>query len=115
MPVHIEIFCEYLSNRIFHVLTFHLKAQFLTANKVKPFAESKQKRKINDENGKVAGTLSLYRFIITLFPYQIVKQPFCLREISHAFYPAANLKRIFLAVLHETADSGQRALRMIRA
>jgi hypothetical protein len=31
MPVHIEIFGEYLSNRIFHVLTFHLKAQFFNS------------------------------------------------------------------------------------
>jgi hypothetical protein len=31
MPVHIEIFGEYLPNRIFHVLTFHLKAQFFNS------------------------------------------------------------------------------------
>ena len=31
MPVRIEIFCEYLPNRIFHILTFHLKAQFFNS------------------------------------------------------------------------------------
>lgn len=37
MPVRIEIFGEYLSDRIFHILTFHIGVQLLTAYKVKPF------------------------------------------------------------------------------
>ncbi len=31
MPVRVEIFGEYLPNRIFHVLTFHVKAQFFNS------------------------------------------------------------------------------------
>ena len=36
MPVRCEIFCEYLSYRIFHILSFHHQHK-ISANKVKPF------------------------------------------------------------------------------
>lgn len=68
MPVRIEIFGEYLLDRIFHILNLHPSVHFLflSANKVKPFLW-----KAKGKAGKVTTTKSFdYR------TYHLVKQVF---------------------------------------
>ena len=69
MPVRIEIFGEYLLDRIFHILNLHPSVHFLflSANKVKPFLW-----KAKGKAGKVTTTTKSFNYRT----YHLVKQAF---------------------------------------
>lgn len=48
MPVRFQIFGEYLSDCIFHILTFHFDGAVFTANKVKPFLWKANEKEIKN-------------------------------------------------------------------